>query len=101
MFCSSLRIVVYSSSRPIARATYRTVLGPFDHSTRRMATSALVGFGFRPVRDSRPIACYSTTFIVHVNTIIVVHHGSFLTGRGSVSRDADLHGSEWLYRIND
>src|SRR2546427_559015 len=44
MIWSSFRMVVYAPSRPMASATSRTVLGPRDQSTRRIASSASVGF---------------------------------------------------------
>src|ERR1700683_1795323 len=43
MICSCLSTVVYAPSRSMAWATSRTVLGPRDHSTWRIASSATVG----------------------------------------------------------
>src|SRR5438309_3338993 len=47
MICISLRTVVYPAPRsgPRASCTSRTVLGPRDHSTRRISSSAGVGLG--------------------------------------------------------
>src|SRR5688572_11229037 len=47
MICMSLSAVVYAAgrSRPRTSCTWRTVLGPRSHKTRRMASSASVGRG--------------------------------------------------------
>src|SRR5687767_2659003 len=44
MICISFRMVVYAPPRPMSSATSRTVLDPRVHSTRRIASSASVGF---------------------------------------------------------
>jgi hypothetical protein len=82
MICSSLRTVVYAPSRSMASATWRTVLGPRDQGTWRIASSALVGF-FAPAFTG---AWYTTVFVA-VNTNGVVGRGR---GFMIVSKDTGL-----------
>src|SRR6202521_4105463 len=66
MICSCLSTVVYAPSRSMASATSRTVLGPRDHITWRIASSAPVG-----VLRSFMVPSCTMTF-VDVNTNVIV-----------------------------